>query len=136
MPKKVRKLGHHVVGVDVVEIPGVLDRVDEFHLFDLAGGSDQSLGSDYDVVILGDVIEHLPDPLASLRRAVGLLRPGGEVVLSVPNFGHCTCGTPQGGDSGRHRARLCPRPVQTGRIPNKKETSWVSEGRSASSSSD
>lgn len=88
LAEKVRKLGHHVVGVDVIEIPGVRDRVDEFHLLDLAAGADQDLGHDYDAVILGDVIEHLPDPLTTLRRAVELLRPGGEVIISVPNFGH------------------------------------------------
>ncbi|HXH77923.1 bifunctional glycosyltransferase/class I SAM-dependent methyltransferase [Nocardioides sp.] len=88
LAEKVRKLGHHVVGVDVIEIPGVRDRVDEFHLLDLAAGADQDLGRDYDAVILGDVIEHLPDPLVTLRRAVELLRPAGEVIISVPNFGH------------------------------------------------
>ncbi|WP_200948144.1 bifunctional glycosyltransferase/class I SAM-dependent methyltransferase [Nocardioides sp. Soil774] len=88
LAERVRKLGHHVVGADVVEIPGVRDRVDEFHLLDTSAGTDQDLGVDYDVVILGDVIEHLAQPLDSLRQAVDRLRPAGEVVLSVPNFGH------------------------------------------------
>lgn len=88
LAQKVRKLGHYVVGVDVVEIPGVRDRVDEFHLLDLSAGSETDLGDKYDVVVLGDVIEHLSDPLASLRWAVDLIRPEGQVILSVPNFGH------------------------------------------------
>ncbi len=88
LAQSVRKLGHHVVGVDVEEIPGVRDRVDEFHLVDLVSGSFDNLGADFDVLILGDVIEHLPDPLATLKSAVQLLRPGGEIMLSVPNFGH------------------------------------------------
>jgi 2-polyprenyl-3-methyl-5-hydroxy-6-metoxy-1,4-benzoquinol methylase len=88
LAERVRKLGHHVVGVDVVELPGVRDRVDEFKRLDISVGADQDLGGDYDVVILGDVIQHLTDPLSTLRQAVGLLRPGGLILLSVPNFGH------------------------------------------------
>lgn len=39
----------------------------------------------FDVVLGGDVIEHLRDPAATLTRLRPLLRPGGRVVLSTPN---------------------------------------------------
>lgn len=42
----------------------------------------------FDVVILGDVIEHLPDSGAGLRRAVTFAKPGGAIVVSVPNIAH------------------------------------------------
>lgn len=42
----------------------------------------------FDVLVFGDVLEHLTDPLTVLRRAVPLLRPGGSVVVSVPNITH------------------------------------------------
>lgn len=42
----------------------------------------------FDVVLAGDVLEHLLDPLAVLRRAVSTLTPDGEVVISIPNVGH------------------------------------------------
>ena len=42
----------------------------------------------YDVVVLADVIEHLPRPQAALARAIGWARPGGAVVVSVPNIAH------------------------------------------------
>jgi len=38
----------------------------------------------FDVVILGDVIEHLPDPVGALVKAREFLRPGGRVVVTVP----------------------------------------------------
>jgi len=38
-------------------------------------------------VVLGDVIEHLPDPAAALGRIAGLLQPDGVVVLMLPDFG-------------------------------------------------
>ena len=42
----------------------------------------------FDVVVFGDVLEHLRDPMPVLRRARRLLAPGGSVVLSVPNVAH------------------------------------------------
>lgn len=42
----------------------------------------------FDVVVLGDVLEHLRDPLRLLKNAVGLLAPQGSVVISIPNVTH------------------------------------------------
>lgn len=42
----------------------------------------------FDVVVFGDVLEHLRDPLTVLRRATRLLAPGGTVVASIPNVAH------------------------------------------------
>lgn len=42
----------------------------------------------FDVVMFGDVLEHLRDPLLVLRKARPLLKPGGSVVVSVPNVAH------------------------------------------------
>lgn len=42
----------------------------------------------FDVVIFGDVLEHLIDPLPVLRQARPLLAPGGSVLISVPNIAH------------------------------------------------
>jgi 2-polyprenyl-3-methyl-5-hydroxy-6-metoxy-1,4-benzoquinol methylase len=39
----------------------------------------------FDVVLCGDVVEHLRDPVASLARLRPLLKPGGRLVLSTPN---------------------------------------------------
>jgi 2-polyprenyl-3-methyl-5-hydroxy-6-metoxy-1,4-benzoquinol methylase len=46
------------------------------------------LGSKYDTVLMMDVIEHLADPAAALRKITGLLKPGGKLVFSVPNMAH------------------------------------------------
>jgi 2-polyprenyl-3-methyl-5-hydroxy-6-metoxy-1,4-benzoquinol methylase len=40
------------------------------------------------VVIAADVIEHLRDPGRLLRQMTEVLKPGGEIVISTPNFGH------------------------------------------------
>jgi SAM-dependent methyltransferase len=43
-----------------------------------------------DLVNCGDVLEHLQDPWTLLTRLHGLLKPGGYLVMSVPNAGHWT----------------------------------------------
>lgn len=40
----------------------------------------------FDVVTLLDVLEHIPDDLAALQSAAGLVAPGGVLVLTVPAF--------------------------------------------------
>ena len=42
----------------------------------------------FDLVILADVLEHLADPVAALRRATTWARPGAAVLVSVPNVAH------------------------------------------------
>jgi SAM-dependent methyltransferase len=41
----------------------------------------------FDAVVMGDLVEHLPDPGAALDRIAGLLRPGGVLYAAVPNAG-------------------------------------------------
>jgi 2-polyprenyl-3-methyl-5-hydroxy-6-metoxy-1,4-benzoquinol methylase len=43
--------------------------------------------SGFDVVLMGDVIEHLSHPLQTMGQVQRLLRPGGIVVISTPNIG-------------------------------------------------
>ena len=42
----------------------------------------------FDVVVFADVLEHLPSPAEVLTRAIGILKPGGLVLISVPNVAH------------------------------------------------
>ena len=43
--------------------------------------------SSFDVVVMGDVLEHLTRANAALDRVAGLLRPGGVVALALPDAG-------------------------------------------------
>jgi len=53
---------------------------------DLAHLDPAQLGEElFDAILASDVLEHLADPDAVLARAVARLRPGGAVVVSLPN---------------------------------------------------
>jgi 2-polyprenyl-3-methyl-5-hydroxy-6-metoxy-1,4-benzoquinol methylase len=47
-----------------------------------------ALGGTFDTIIAADVIEHLVDPFAELRRWVKWCAPNGEMVISTPNLRH------------------------------------------------
>src|SRR5918997_944972 len=50
---------------------------------------DGELGDDsFDVIVFGDILEHLEDPLRTLKRFKPFLNPGGHVVASIPNIAH------------------------------------------------
>ncbi len=54
------------------------------HQIDLEAEQFDATG--FDVVVFGDILEHLRDPVAVLRQA----RPAPLVVVSLPNIGHWT----------------------------------------------
>jgi methionine biosynthesis protein MetW len=42
----------------------------------------------FDVLIAADILEHLKDPWATLRRYAELLEPGATAIVSLPNVAH------------------------------------------------
>jgi 2-polyprenyl-3-methyl-5-hydroxy-6-metoxy-1,4-benzoquinol methylase len=57
---------------------------------DIDGGAvwEQVDDESFDVIVCGDVLEHLRDPLGALRAAIRKLKPDGVVVTSLPNVAH------------------------------------------------
>lgn len=40
----------------------------------------------FDVIVFNQSLEHIPDPMAALKKAVSLLKENGLMIISVPNF--------------------------------------------------
>jgi glycosyltransferase involved in cell wall biosynthesis/2-polyprenyl-3-methyl-5-hydroxy-6-metoxy-1,4-benzoquinol methylase len=87
LAQRLRDQGHRVVGIDIVEAPGIRSMTDSFIRADLNDGIPADVGR-FDVVIAADVLEHLPDPARLLRDARRHLEDDGRFIASVPNFGH------------------------------------------------
>ena len=47
---------------------------------------DQQVGGGWDIVLVTEVLEHLPDPLPVLKKIRDVMAPGGQVVISVPQL--------------------------------------------------
>ena len=74
------------IEVDPVAAAAAADFADRVHV-----GSVDQLGPEgppFDVVVLGDVLEHVPDPAATLDRVLAWLSPEGRLVISLPNVAH------------------------------------------------
>ena len=87
-----RERGARVWGIESDQRMAAIARevLDEVREADLNGASLTSLAGSqrFDVVVFGDILEHLIDPWGVLREARALLRPGGRVITSIPNVSH------------------------------------------------
>ena len=45
-------------------------------------------GRTFDYIVMADILEHLHDPAKVLAQAADLLKPGGSMWISIPNFTH------------------------------------------------
>jgi len=83
--------GNEVWGIDnaeaIAQIAG--ERLDRFLLADVTAHDAvaAALGEErFDVLIFADVLEHIFDPVGMLRFYRSFLRPGGTMIVSVPNI--------------------------------------------------
>ncbi len=83
------RMGHTVTGVDIQASPGVEQRISHFVRANLEQGLSQHFEKEsFDVVVLADVLEHVRSPEMLLREARALVKPGGSILVSIPNIGH------------------------------------------------
>lgn len=42
----------------------------------------------FDYIIMGDVLEHLINPIGTIKKLIVFLKPGGKILITVPNVRH------------------------------------------------
>jgi 2-polyprenyl-3-methyl-5-hydroxy-6-metoxy-1,4-benzoquinol methylase len=87
LPALMRERGWEAHGLEFSEMSARHAR-DELRLPIFVGDFLRSSYADssFDAVVLWHVLEHVPDPVATIRRARQILKPGGLLVIAVPNF--------------------------------------------------
>jgi 2-polyprenyl-3-methyl-5-hydroxy-6-metoxy-1,4-benzoquinol methylase len=84
--KILQKKGHAVTGIE--SNPAAAERAcshyDVFHRADIETFAFPYRGV-FDYILFADVLEHLRDPAAVLRRSIPALKDSGKLIISVPN---------------------------------------------------
>jgi SAM-dependent methyltransferase len=70
-------------------------------------------GGQFDVITAWAVFEHLHDPLAAFRVCTRLLRPGGRLIVQVPNLRSLRGRFGRAEDVPRHLYLFSPKPLAT-----------------------
>jgi 2-polyprenyl-3-methyl-5-hydroxy-6-metoxy-1,4-benzoquinol methylase len=85
---EMNRLGWEVHGIEINATAVAFAR-EKLGLVNVLGGTLDDLkypDGFFDVVHMSMVLEHLPDPLQALKKINGILKEGGQLILSVPDF--------------------------------------------------
>ena len=82
----------HWTGVDISAqaLDQAAGRLDAVVLCNLDEDEPRLPGGTFDLVVFGDLIEHLRDPRRFLSRIDGLCHEGSRIVCCIPNMSHCS----------------------------------------------
>lgn len=90
--RELAKRGHQLFGIE--KDPHQASQAAAFYC-DLLVGDVETLphlpGAPFDVILCGDVLEHLREPAVVLTHLVSFLRPGGRLLVTVPNVAFVAC---------------------------------------------
>jgi 2-polyprenyl-3-methyl-5-hydroxy-6-metoxy-1,4-benzoquinol methylase len=86
---KQNKLASEVIGIDLFSIPNSNQKnvlIDKFIVANLENDQLDLSSNHFDVIIAGDVLEHLVDPWKVIEKITPFLKKGGLFIISVPNL--------------------------------------------------
>ena len=90
---KRQKLASEVVGIELMEMANSNQgnaAIDKFIVCDVERTELEFPDSYFDVILLGDVLEHLLDPWSFLKKTSRCLKQGGLFIASIPNIRYYT----------------------------------------------
>jgi len=94
MAEKFAALGNRVFGVDILPRPRMAQAFEDYVSADLSQGLSPALarfgGRKFDKILLMDLLEHVPRPEHLLSECRQFLKPGGGVLISLPNVANVT----------------------------------------------
>ena len=80
-----RQAGWDTAGIEPAESAAAVARGKNLDVKTGILESDLYMESSFDVITLWDVLEHLPDPLTTMRLITALLKPNGVVAINTPD---------------------------------------------------
>jgi 2-polyprenyl-3-methyl-5-hydroxy-6-metoxy-1,4-benzoquinol methylase len=87
--EELKRRGNYVVGLDIEQraVNRAKQRLDEAYVCDVTASVNLPIenGEPFDLIVFADILEHLYDPLAALRRFRPYLAPNGHIIVSLPN---------------------------------------------------
>lgn len=81
----IRKHARRLVGIDILEAPVTHLRSLGYDVRLVDATSDFDMGERFERIVIGDVIEHVDDPIRLIKFAARHLAPGGQIVCTTPN---------------------------------------------------
>lgn len=89
LARELANAGNRVTGVDLLDHPECQGNMVDYVSIDLDRNIEELIvklsGREFDVILLPDVLEHLRHPEWLLNSASKFLRPGGRIIVSLPN---------------------------------------------------
>jgi predicted TPR repeat methyltransferase len=90
--RRIRPRCRHLSGIeaDPAAASAARDVFDDLFVGDLLEGLGKARGGPFDVIVAGDVLEHLARPEDAMGPIRALLAPGGRLLVSLPNVANVT----------------------------------------------
>lgn len=85
-----KEIGHVVYGVepDINSATTAKENLDSVYNTDIFSFIEKNPTEKFDIIIFGDIIEHLAEPSALLENIKKCLAPNGHILISTPNICH------------------------------------------------
>lgn len=86
---RIKDMGNYVVGVEISEPAAREARsiLNEVYVFDIENEwPDKLLMQRFDLAILAETLEHVFSPAEVLEKTRNILKDGGEIIITTPNF--------------------------------------------------